>query len=35
MLVKYLLDTEKLSVDELFTRDIDRSALETKVLNSL
>jgi len=35
MLVKYLLDTEKLSVDELFTRDIDRSALESKVLTSL
>src|SRR6185369_6594848 len=35
MLVKYLLDTEKLSVDDLFTRDIDRSALESKVLTSL
>ena len=35
MLVKYLLDTEKLSVDELFTRDIDRSALESRVLASL
>ena len=35
MLVKYLLETEKLTVDELFTRDIDRAALEAKVLSSL
>jgi hypothetical protein len=35
MLVKYLLETEKLSVEELFNRDFDRSALEAKVLNSL
>lgn len=33
--VKYLLDTEKLSVEALFNGDFDRSALETKVLNSL
>lgn len=35
MLVKYLLETEKLTVDELFNRDIDRPALEAKVLSSL
>jgi hypothetical protein len=35
MLVKYLLETEKLSVDELFNRDIDREALEAKVLSGL
>lgn len=35
MLVKYLLETEKMTVDELFTRDIDREALEAKVLSSL
>ena len=34
-LVKYLLDTEKLSVEDLFNTDFDRSALEAKVLNSL
>jgi hypothetical protein len=34
-LVKYLLDTEKLSVEALFTRDFDRSALEAKVLSQL
>lgn len=34
-LVKYLLDTEKLSVAELFDRDFDRSALEAKVLSAL
>jgi len=34
-LVKYLLDTEKLSVEEVFSRDFDRSALEAKVLNTL
>lgn len=35
MLVKYLLETEKLTVDDLFTRDFDRAALEAKVLSSL
>ena len=35
MLVKYLLETEKLTVDELFTRDIDCEALEGKVLATL
>lgn len=35
MLVKHLLETEKLTVDELFTRYIDRVALEAKVLSSL
>jgi len=34
-MVKYLLDTEKLSVDELFNRDFDRSELEAKVLSTL
>ena len=35
MLVKYLLETEKLAVEELFNRDFDRAALEAKVLSSL
>ena len=35
MLVKYLIETEKLTVEELFTRDIDREALEAKVLGSI
>ena len=35
MLVKYLLETEKLTVEELFTRDIDTAALEAKVLSTL
>jgi len=35
MMVKYLIETEKLTVEELFTRDIDRTALEAKVLSSL
>ena len=35
MLVKYLLETEKLSVDDLFNRDFDVNALEEKVLRSL
>ena len=30
MLVKYLLETEKLTVEELFTRDIDLATLEAK-----
>jgi hypothetical protein len=33
MLVKYLLESDKLTVEELFTRDIDRSALEARVLS--
>ena len=35
MLVKYLLEQEKISVDDLFNRDFDLSALEEKVLKSL
>ena len=35
MLVKYLLETEKLTVDDLFTRDFDVHALEAKVLDTL
>lgn len=35
MLVKYLLENEKLSVEELFSRDIDRKALEARVLQGL
>ena len=35
LLVKYLLDQEKLAVDELFTRDIDQVQLEQKVLSGL
>ena len=35
MLVKYLLETEKISVEELFNRDFDRSELEVKVLRTL
>ena len=33
--VKYLMENERLTVDELFTRDIDRAALEAKVLSTL
>src|SRR4029077_4471568 len=35
MLVKYLLEQDKLSVDDLFNRDFDLAALEERVLNSL
>ncbi len=35
MLVRYLLENEKLSVDELFNKDIDVQALEARVLSSL
>lgn len=35
MLVKHLLDHEKMSVDDLFNRDHDLPALEAKVLSSL
>jgi len=35
MLVKYLLEQEKISVDDLFNRDFDVAALEEKVLASL
>ena len=35
MLVKYLLEHDKLSVDDLFNRDIDVQSLEAKVLKSL
>jgi len=33
-LVKYVLERDKLSVEELFNRDFDRSALEAKVLSA-
>lgn len=35
MLVKYLLEHDKLSVDDLFNRDIDVHLLEESVLKSL
>lgn len=35
MLVKYLLEHEKLSVEDIFNRDFDTRLLEEKVLNSL
>ena len=35
MVVKYLLETEKLTVEELFTRDIDLATMEAKVLSTL
>jgi len=35
MMVKYMLETEKLTVEELFIRDIDTAALEAKVLSTL
>jgi len=35
MLVKYLLEHDKLSVDDLFNRDFDLTVLEEKVLQSL
>jgi hypothetical protein len=35
MLVKYLLEHEKLSVEELFKREIDVEALEDRVLREL
>jgi hypothetical protein len=35
MLVKYLLEREKISVDDLFNRDHDMAALEEKVLSQL
>ena len=35
LMVKYELETEKLTVEELFTRAIDREALEAKVLSTL
>jgi hypothetical protein len=35
MLVKYLIDVKKLSVEEVFTRDFDVQSLEREVLNSL
>jgi len=35
MLVKYLLEQEKISVDDLFNRDFDVAALEEKVLSTL
>jgi hypothetical protein len=34
-LVKYLLDHDKLTVEELFTREVDRARLEAKVLGTL
>jgi hypothetical protein len=35
MLVKYLIDVKKLSVDDVFTRDFDERSLEREVLGSL
>ena len=35
MLVKYLLEQEKISVDDLFNRDFDVASLEEKVLKTL
>jgi hypothetical protein len=35
MLVKYLLESEKLTVEDLFNRDFEVAALEKRVLNSL
>lgn len=35
MLVRYLLEQEKISVDDLFNRDFDVAALEEKVLSTL
>ena len=35
MLVKYLLEHDKLSVEDLFNRDFDMQSLEGRVLNSL
>jgi hypothetical protein len=35
MLVKYLLEHDKLSVDDIFNRDFDLQSLEERVLNSL
>lgn len=35
MLVKYLLEQEKISVDDLFNRDFDVTALEAKVFKTL
>ncbi len=34
-MVKYLLETEKLSIEEIFNRDFDQKALEDKVFMSL
>lgn len=34
-LVKYLLETDKLSIEQVFDRDFDRTALEAKVLSAL
>jgi hypothetical protein len=35
LMVKYLLETEKLSVDDLFNKEIDVTSLEAKVLSTL
>ena len=35
MLVKYLLEHDKLTVDDLFNRDFDMQSLEQRVLNTL
>jgi hypothetical protein len=35
MLVRYLLDHDKVSVEDLFNRDVDLRALEQRVLASL
>jgi len=35
MVVKYLLENDRLSVDDLFNRDFDVQVLEERVLKSL
>ena len=35
MLVKYLIDTKKMSVEDVFNRNFDVQALEAEVLSSL
>jgi hypothetical protein len=35
MMVKYLLETEKLSIEDVFNRDFDTADLETRVFSSL
>jgi hypothetical protein len=35
MLVKYLIDIRKLSVEDVFTRDFDRQSLEREVSSRL
>jgi hypothetical protein len=35
MMVKYLIEVEKLSADDIFQQSFDTAALEAKVLKSL